>query len=98
MLGTYAEARWHPWLGAPARRRRRAVTLSPTGRQALRQGIRGAAKATCLSALLMAAFGVAGGSHGPIVLSEPSQPAVAHLLVAPRLLPSAGLAAKVPAR
>jgi hypothetical protein len=98
MLGTYAEARWHPWLGARARRRRRAVTLSPTGRQALRHGIRGAAKATCLSALLMAAFGVAGGSHGPIVLSEPAQPGAAQLLLAPHLPLSAGLAAKVPAR
>src|SRR5258707_15555145 len=94
MLGTYADARWRPWPGAVARRRRREVALGPTGRQALRHGIRGAAKATCLCAALLASVGVANGSHGPIVLSEPAQPSATLVSVATHVPPGAGLAAR----
>lgn len=79
MLGTYADAHVLSWPGVVPRRRRREIALSATGRQAVRHGIRGAIQASCLSAAVLAASGLLGASHGPVVLSEPSQQPLAAL-------------------
>ena len=71
---TYPQARALPWPGALSRREPRRVVLGATGKQAVRHGIRGAIQASCLSAAVLAAAGVLG-ARGPVVLSEPSQPA-----------------------
>lgn len=81
MLGTYADTRALPWPVSVPRRRHR-VAVGPTGRQVLRQGLRGAVQATCLSAAMLIAAGVVGASRGPVVLNEPSQPNAAHVSVA----------------
>jgi hypothetical protein len=83
MLGTYGDAHALSWPGVLPRRRRRQVALSPTGRQAVRHGIRGAIQATCLSAAVLAASGLLGASHGPVVLSEPSQQPLSVHVAAP---------------
>jgi len=79
MLGTYDDTRALPWPTAlPRRRTRGTPALSPTARQAVRHGLRGAIQAACLSAALMAGAGAVGAAHGPAVLSSPSQDTAHH--------------------
>jgi hypothetical protein len=102
MLGTYPDAHALPWPAVMPRQRvhraARAVRVASRRRQALRHGIRGALKATILSAALMAASAVVGASRGPVVLSEPAQPAALHAVAPVTTGPSAGLAAKMTTR
>ena len=101
MLGTYPNARALAWPGLlPRHRAYRAIRTRTRPHQALRHGVLGAVKACSMSAALMAASAVVGASRGPVVLSEPSQPLVAHLAAAPApaAIPSVRLAAKVTTR
>lgn len=82
MLGTYHDTRALPWPATlPRRRVRTRPALSPTGRQAVRHGVRGAVQAVCLSAALMAAAGAVGAAHGPAVLSSPGQSSADHVVL-----------------
>lgn len=78
MLGTYPDARLLPWTLPVRRGRARRQGLPAGARQALRHGIRGAAKTACLSAAVLTASGVMGAARAPVVLSEPSQPSAVH--------------------
>lgn len=105
MLGTYPNARALPrplpWPAVLRRPKAQQGTPAKVRRhQALGHAVMGAVKASSLCAALMAASAVVGASKGPVVLSEPSQPLVAHVAAAAPAASAAGagLAAKVTTR
>ena len=75
MLGTYSATTALPWPAALPRRRTRQPARPSTLCRAAHHGIRAAIQSICLSAAVMAAAGVVGAAHGPVVLSGPQQPA-----------------------
>jgi hypothetical protein len=96
MIDAIATTRALPWPTAFPRRRARRLAPGTTARQALRHGLRGAVQGSCIAAAVLAAAGAVGASHGPMVLTAPSDH---HLSTAAQVAAvSVGLHEKVTSR